>query len=128
MGSAARALGQAVGAAAEAEVWAGYEAELDAIVASSDRVAWPDPLPDPAELEEFLFSRAPYMKGAMFFRAVAEEIGAAELDRALAAFFAAHVGRAAGMQDLLDRIEAETGFDPTALAEAWLRRLGRPSP
>lgn len=125
---AARALGQAVDAGAEAEVWADYEAELAAIVASSDRVAWPDTLTDPAELEAFLFSRAPYIKGALFYRAVAGEIGAAELDRVLAAFFATYVGRAAGMQDLLDLLAAETGFDPTALADAWLRRLGSPAP
>lgn len=125
---AARALGQAVGPAAEAETWADYEDELVGIVAGRDGVAWPDELIDPVELEEFLFSRAPYMKGAMFFRAVAEEVGAVELDRVLALFFAAHVGQAAGMQDLLDLIEAETGFDPTALAEGWLRSLGRPVP
>lgn len=125
---AARALGQAVGPAAEAETWTEYEAELDAIVAGRDGLAWPGELTDPAELETFLFSRAPYMKGAMFFRAVAQEIGAAELDRVLAAFFTAHVGQAAGMQDLLDLIVAETGFDPALLADAWLRRLGRPSP
>ncbi|MBN1771749.1 MAG: peptidase M1 [Deltaproteobacteria bacterium] len=125
---AARALGQTVGPEAEAETWADYEAELAAIVAGSDRVAWPDELTDPVELEEFLFSRSPYMKGAMFYRAVAEEVGAAELDRVLAAFFAAHAGRAAGMQDMLDRIAAETGFDPTVLADGWLRSLGSPAP
>ncbi len=123
---AARALGQAVDAAAEAALWTSYDTELNGLVAGRDALAWPDPFADPAELDTFRFSRVPYMKGAFFFRAVATSIGAAELDRILGLFFATHVGEAAGMQDLLDLIHSESGFDPAALADGWLRSLGRP--
>jgi hypothetical protein len=125
---AARALGRAVGPDAETQTWTDYATELDGILARSDRIAWPGPLADAGALHDFLFSRAPYIKGAHFYRAVAERIGADELDRVLALFFSLHVGEAAGMQDLLDLIVAETGFDPGPLADGWLRSLGRPAP
>ena len=67
-----------------------------------------------------------YVKGAFFYRAVADAIGADELDRVLRVFFSGHVGEAVRMSDLLDTILLETGFDPTSLADAWLRNLGRP--
>jgi aminopeptidase N len=66
------------------------------------------------------------MKGAFFFRAVAEAVGVEAFDEVLAGFFAAHVGEAAGLQELLDFVQAQTGFDPEATAEGWLRSLGRP--
>jgi hypothetical protein len=122
----ARSLGRAVGPEAEAEVWDGYAVELDTIVSRRDRIAWPDPIADPVELEAFLFSRAPYIKGAYFYRAVADRVGADELDRLLGAFFAAHVGAAAGMQDLVDFIEAEAPVSLDDLVTGWLRSLGRP--
>jgi aminopeptidase N len=117
-----------VGPDAETETWTDYGTELDGILARSDRIAWPGPFADAGALRDFLFSRAPYIKGAHFYRAVAERIGADELDRVLALFFSLHVGEAAGMQDLLDLIVAETGFDPGPLADGWLRSLGRPAP
>jgi hypothetical protein len=122
----ARVMGQAAGPEAEAEVWASYERELASIVASRDGIAWPAPFGDRDELLDWLFTRTCYMKGAYFYRAVADAVGAATLDAALGSFFREHVGRAAGMQALLDHLEAETGFDPAALAEGWLRSLGRP--
>jgi aminopeptidase N len=39
----------------------------------------------------------------------------------LSRFYAAHHNQAAGVQDMLDAIAADTGFDATALAERWLR-------
>ena len=66
------------------------------------------------------------MKGAHFLRAVEEAAGRPALDRALSVFFKARVGTAAGMGDLVATIHEETGFDPTDLVEAWLRRRGRP--
>jgi aminopeptidase N len=53
-------------------------------------------------------------------------VGTVAIDAALKAFYAAHAGGAAGVQDLLDTILAETGFDASALADAWLRSLGTP--
>jgi aminopeptidase N len=73
-------------------------------------------------------TRAPYVRGALFYRAVAARIGAAALDRALAAFYAARVTRAATMADLLAAIREATGYDPAACAERWLHTPARPPP
>ena len=43
------------------------------------------------------------------------------LDRVIGKFYRTYAGRAAGMQDMLDMVKAETGFDPTKLAEGHLR-------
>jgi hypothetical protein len=123
---AARATGQAVGAAEEADMWTSYDRELDLAISREDTIAWPDSCGEVDILASGLFSRVPYMKGAFFYRAVAVEVGANALDGVLASFFEAHVGQPAGMQDMLDLILSQTGFDPSALADGWLRNLGRP--
>lgn len=57
---------------------------------------------------------------------MADQIGVDVLDGVLAGFFAEHVGGAARMQDMVDYILAQTGFDATPLADAWLRSLDAP--
>jgi aminopeptidase N len=57
---------------------------------------------------------------------VAEEVGAETLDGLLSSFYQANVGQAAGMQDMLDAIAEQTGFDPSELAQGWLLSLERP--
>ena len=121
----ARALGSVAGAAAEEAVWKGYRQRLESAVAQRDHVAWPSSCGAVDVLTD-LFSSIPYMKGAFFYREVAEAIGAERLDQVLAGFYGAHRGRAAGMQDMLDAIRTETGFDPGPLADAWLRGTGIP--
>jgi aminopeptidase N len=66
------------------------------------------------------------MKGAHFLRALENRVGRAELDAAIRTFYLAHRGTAARMQDMLDTIASETGYDPSACATAWLR--GNPLP
>jgi hypothetical protein len=122
----ARATGQVVGAAEEANLWDDYDRDLEFAINRGDAIAWPDSCGEVDILESGLFSRIPYMKGAFFYRAVADEVGADVLDGVLASFFEAHAGQAAGMQDMLDLIRAQTGFDPSALADGWLRSLDRP--
>lgn len=122
----ARASGQAAGPGVEAAIWSGYESDLVAIVSGADGIAWPDSCGEVDIIEDGLFSSVPYIKGAYFYRAVADEIGAGALDDILSLFFTTYVGQAAGMQDMLDMIRTESGFDPTTLAEGWLRSLGRP--
>jgi len=61
------------------------------------------------------------MKGAFFLRAVELRVGVERLLGALAVFFDDFRGQAASMEDLLDTIAAQTGYDPSACAEAWLR-------
>ena len=126
---AARALGEVVGPEREAEVWDGYRSELSGILngpLSRDYAVWPDSCGELDVLDDGIFGRATYLKGAWFYRDVAEEIGAESLDEALATVFANSSGRAAVMQDVLDAIEQRSGFDPSALAEAWLRTEGAP--
>ena len=118
---AARAIEQTRGPAAGQEIWASYRSQLARAIAGGDTRAWPQTCNQIDILADGLFSDLPYMKGAFFFRAVAKEIGPDKLDEVLAVFYQERRGTAAGMQDLLDAIQAQTGFDPSALASHWLR-------
>jgi len=122
----ARAIEESAGEVAGLEVWEVYESQLQYILDYADGIAWPDSCGEVDILEDGLFSLVPYIKGAYFYAAVADAVGEEELDAVLAEFFVQHVGEAAGMQDMLDLIEAETGFDATTLSEDWLRNLGAP--
>ncbi len=122
----ARAIGAIDGADAEADVWREYTEELETTLRSEDIIAWPDGCGEVDILRDGLFSNIVYMKGAFFFRALSQEIGVETLDGVLASFYRAHRGEAMRMQDLLDHVQAETGFDPTALATHWLRSRGNP--
>jgi len=123
---ATRALGQAAGPARELALWSSHDSQLNTIVSGpGDHVAWPDSCGEVDILAD-LYTNVPYLKGAFFYRAVAAEIGADTLDGILRLFFETYGGQAAGMQDMLDMIQAESGFDPTDLASGWLRSLGRP--
>lgn len=122
----ARAIGHAVDAAAEALVWTSYDRALDDLIATGDRIAWPDGCGALRGSDPSAFNVAAYYKGAFFYRSLAEASSHDAVDAALGSFVRTHVGQAARMQDLLDHLAAETGVDPTALADAWLRSLGRP--
>ena len=56
-------------------------------------------------LHDELWSLATYMKGACFYGEVADLLGADVLDTALASFYQDHVGHAAEMEAMIDRIE-----------------------
>jgi hypothetical protein len=43
------------------------------------------------------------------------------LDGVIARFYVKYKNKAAGMQDMIDAIKRETGFDPTPIAEQRLR-------
>lgn len=119
---AARALEAVGGPAAGERLWAGYRVRLRrASGAPGHAVAWPASCGQ-VDVLSGLFSDVPYMEGAFFLRAVERRVGREALDRALAELYRSFRGRAAGMNDLLDAIRAQTGFDPRACAEAWLRR------
>jgi hypothetical protein len=102
-----------VGAAA----WARSEAEVAELPA--DALVWPKTCGRVDILKDHLFTNAPYSRGALFYRAIAQHIGADALDRVLARFYAEHAGKSARMADMLDAIRA-AGFDPAACAHAWL--------
>jgi len=122
----ARAFEEAIGPDAAADLWSTYESELDSIVGAETIAAWPDSCGEVDILDDNLFTGAPYYRGAFFYRAVAEQVGVEALDGVLAGFFQEHVGGAALMQDMIDYILAETGFDASALADAWLRSFDVP--
>ena len=123
----ARAIEESAGEVAGMEVWEVYESQLQYILDYADGIAWPDSCGEVDILEDGLFSLVPYIKGAYFYAAVADVIGEEALDEVLSEFYLQHVGEAAEMQDMLDLIEVESGFDASGLADDWLRNLGAPS-
>ncbi|WP_434048430.1 MULTISPECIES: M1 family metallopeptidase [Sorangium] len=125
---AARALEEA-----GVDAWASYECSLKSFcdpAADGNAVALPDTCNAIDILKHPLWSTVPYMKGAFFFREAAETIGVDVLDRALAGFYTANVGKAARTQDLLDAIKAATDAAGAAAVDAlatdWLRTLACP--
>ena len=118
---AARVLEAVGGTAVSDPIWARYTAALDAMRAGTGNgVAWPQSCGQVDILADGLFSQVPYIKGAFFYRAVADKVGRDPLDQALRTFYQRWGGKAAGMQDMLDVIEEVTGYDPQACAQAWL--------
>ena len=118
---AARALTVTGGAALERQVWAEYQAELDDAIATGGAPAWPTGCNRIDIIKDDLFTNLPYMQGAFFYKDVAAVVGADVLDGVIGRFYRAHKNQAASMQDMLDAIEADTGFDPTPIADARLR-------
>ena len=120
--------GEFEGDEVEEATWEGYRARLDrAMSRSSLLVAWPDSCGEVDILEDGLFGDIPYMKGALFFKALEGRVGRDTVVAALAAFYEEYQGTAAGMQDLLDTISVQTGYDPTDCAQAWLREEDLPT-
>ena len=122
---AARAL-DVVAPTVGAQTWTSYQGELGGI-AGSDPV-WPASCGTIDILDDNLFTNAPYIRGAFFYKGVADKVGADKLDEALAAFYQAHAGGSATMMDMLDTIRDVTGYDPTACAQMWLRSTTKPTP
>ncbi|MBM7116705.1 M1 family metallopeptidase [Archangium primigenium] len=124
----ARAVRETEGEAAEAQVWSDWRTSLERAVSRGDTLALPDGTCNEIDiLTHPLWSSIPYKKGAFFYRALEKQIGTAAMDQVLARFYQRHVGGAARMQQLLDLVKEETRFDPTPLANAWLRQLGIPA-
>lgn len=119
---AARAIEEVEGEAAAKALWKDYKRRLDGIPTSgSMKVAWPEGCGEIDVLEDRLFGGSVYMKGAHFFRALEGKLGKEKVDASLRAFYAKYKGKAAGIDDLLDTIKAETDYDAEACAIAWLR-------
>jgi len=123
---AARALTITAGQARGDQIWAQYARELAAL--DGTQPVWPEGCDQIDILGDDLFSNAPYMRGAFFYKAVADKVGAEALDGALGDFYRRHAGQAATMRDMLRVIAEDTGYDPTACAETWLRSTTVPAP
>jgi len=122
---AARAL-DVVAPTVGAQTWTNYTNELGGIPGTSP--VWPQSCGTIDILKDNLYTNAPYIRGAFFYKGVADKVGAARLDEALAGFYQAHAGGSAGMADMLQTIKDVTGYDPTACAQTWLRATTRPTP
>jgi aminopeptidase N len=119
---AARALGQVAGPASEAAIWDSYRGRLEAAISAPGTPAWPTGCGHVDILKDQLFTDKPYMQGAYFYKDVAAKVGADVLDGVLARFYQAHQGGVAGMQDMVDAIKRDTGYDPQPLVDSRLRR------
>jgi len=123
---AARALGAVTDAATEDAIWADYRETLMATLEDEDIVAWPSTCGKVDILKGGLFSNIVYMKGAFFWRAVADALTPEVLDAVLARFYETHVGTATTMTALVAAIQDDTGFDPGPLVQHWLLARGNP--
>ena len=123
---AARAITVVGGTAAGNAVWAAYADELADAIAEGGAPPWPTGCNQIDILEDKLFTNLPYMQGAYFYKDVAAKVGVDALDRVIGNFYQAHKNQAASMQQMLDAIKAETGFDPTPIAIYRLRPRTRP--
>jgi aminopeptidase N len=82
---AARAVEAVDGTAKGAAVWTDYSTRLDQAIAEGDTVAWPAGCNAIALADHPLYSWIPYLKGALFLRAVESGTGRAQLDASLCA-------------------------------------------
>lgn len=120
--------GAIAGPAEEERLWSALRQSLVTTVQNGDTQAWIrgkgcnriDLVTHP------LWSRAPYDKGAFFYRDLEAQIGRDAVVATLSAFYMDHEDEPATMADLLARIQRDTGFDPGPLADKWLTSLGLP--
>ena len=125
---AGRAVEELQGAQAGKNVFSNYEATLEKLIAKGvDPIANPDSCGALDIEADLLFTKIPYMKGALFLRAAAELVGTEQLEAALSSFYKEKVGKAATMQDLVDHIGQKTQQDLAPLAKTWLKSKGIPS-
>ncbi len=117
----ARALA-VVAPAMEAKIWADYKEELDAAIAEGGAPAWPTGCNRIDIIKDKLFTNLPYMQGAFFYRDVAAKVGADVLDGVIGRFYRKYKNKPASMQDMVNAIKQETGFDPKAIVDARLRK------
>ncbi|HEU0033668.1 MAG TPA: M1 family aminopeptidase [Kofleriaceae bacterium] len=109
-----------------AQVWNGYANELKGIPGTNP--VWPQSCGMIDILGDNLFTNAPYIRGAFFYRALAGKVGADQVDQVLATFYAAHAGGSATMTGMLQTIQQVTGYDATACANTWLKATTTPMP
>jgi Peptidase family M1 domain len=109
-----------------AQTWDTYARDLTAI--NGRDPVWPEGCNAIDIIEDNLFTNAPYLRGAFFYRGLALKLGADAIDEVLRTFYSEHAGKPAHMQDMLDTIQTVTGYDATAWATSWLRSPTRPAP
>jgi aminopeptidase N len=99
----------------------GYLGELEVLRADKQpHIVWPQSCGKIDILKDGLYSRAPYVRGALFYEALQRRLGRDPVDLALRTFYQRYAGQAAGMRDMLNVIAEVTGYDPQACAATWL--------
>lgn len=109
-----------------ARAWRSYAKQLARM--DGKLAVWPETCGTVDVLRDNLFTGAPYIRGAFFYKAVADRVGAERVDQALSQFYRDHAGRAAHMSDMLATLHAVTGYDPRPCAAMWLRNAHIPQP
>lgn len=110
--------------AAQADVTYYQDWLADSIDSGEDAIVWPDSCD---EIDTYsIWYGVTYSRGALFWMDVEQEVGLIPLVQALASFSETHLGSTGTMQDLLDTVATETGFDPNPLAQIWLKSTGLP--
>lgn len=122
----ARALGAVTDPETEDAVWESYRETLEYTLEDEDIIAWPTGCNKVDILRDGLFSNIVYMKGAFFWKEVADNVGPEVLDAVFARFYEERFGTPARMQELVDAVRTDTGFDPGPLVQRWLRSKGNP--
>ena len=107
------------------DLWPSYVGSLEAICtgASVNTVALPGTCGEIDLLDDALWSLVPYIKGACFYEDVADLVGPAVLDEALADFYAAHANEPATMRAMVEVIESKAPAQKDAietLVTEWL--------
>lgn len=100
--------------------WAGFESELRGFgqPVGGNGIAWPQSC-DAVDVLD-IFTRVPYVKGALFLRAVERKITRPMFDEAMRRFYQANDGGAATVTALLATFQEVSGTDLTTCAQAWL--------
>ena len=112
------------------DIWASYDCDLKYACENEATIVKPETCGVIDILTDPLWSLAPYMKGAYFYKEVADLLGADLLDQVLSAFYQDNVGGSAHMDDLLAAIEAVA--DPAdlpalqTLETTWLGEVSCP--
>ena len=104
--------------------WAAYEEELDDMRSIGNGIAWPQSC-DAIDVLT-IFTRVPYVKGALFLRAVERKITRPMFDEAMRRFYQAHDGEASDVASLVAMFQEVSGYDASACAQTWLAQ--RPIP
>ncbi len=121
----ARLLEEVAGAAEGQAAWTLLEAEAAGLRArGGGGIARPAGCNQSAPAA--FFSRALYVKGALWLRALERRLTRPAFDRSLRALYARFGGRAAGVADLVALVAEQTGYDAAACTRAWLQSAALP--
>ncbi|MFT3819451.1 MAG: M1 family aminopeptidase [Rubrivivax sp.] len=122
----ARLLEEVAGAARGQAVWHLLDAELAGLRAAGGRIV-ARPAGCNQAAPEAVFSRALYVKGAHYLRALERRLTRPAFDASLRALYTRFGGQAAGIADLVAVVAEQTGYDATACTRDWLQSIAVPA-